>query len=137
VGRNPVNIFELGFFLMALATAIAGWTVGVHFGGWYYGIPAAIVGLFVPALVGQLILCANSIYLNHCPPRPVCEQQRCKWSDYEAIGLAGDDFEYVCKCSRKYVSSGQRFLKIREDGGREAYKRRDGCRWEDDFGEGE
>jgi hypothetical protein len=127
-------MIELGFFLLCVATAGIAWAIGAHLGvEWYYRVLAAAVGLVLPVVLFQVILRVNATMLNRRPPRPVCENGGCKWDDYHVTKFVGEDIEFVCKCGKRYVMSGRRFFKLRDDGQREPYKVLGGRhQWEDD-----
>ena len=130
-----MNMIELGLFLLCLTTAAFAWVVGSRLGTrWYCGVIAGAIGFFLPIMLAKVTLRANRALLNRRPPRPLCENGKCKWDDYHVVKFAGDDVEFVCKCGQRYLKSGPRFFKLREDEQREPYKVLNSQQqWEDDM----
>jgi len=118
-----LNLIDFGFFLLCLCSATMVWIVSNRLWGWWiYNVIAALVGFFVPIALSGLALRINDLVLGHRPPRPTCEHGNCKWNDYHVLKFVGDDVEFICKCGKKYVRSGERFFKLHDNGQREPYK---------------
>lgn len=130
-----MSMIELGFFLFCAALAVIGWVVGSHFWNeWYYRALAAVVGGFLPIALFKVILQASAVRLKKRAPYPLCENGSCGWDDYHAVRSEGTDIEFICKCGKRYLKSGQRFFKLLDDGRRLPYKvLKRGHQWEDDI----
>ena len=130
-----MSMIELGFLLLCAVLAILGWIIGSHLRAeWYYCALAAVVGGFIPAIVTTLMQRHDTRRMKKRPPYPVCEHGTCTWDDYHAVNSRGEDVEFMCKCGKRYLKTGQQFLKLLDDGRTLPYKRLGtGHQWEDDM----
>ncbi len=129
-----MNIFNLGFLLSCVVTAYFLGSFGNRMYGPYVGAAGVVVGFLLPYAAMLAIRRVNGFLLKRRPPRPVCESGKCKWDDYRLVEYDHGELEFMCLCGRRYVKSGNRFLKLSKDGHTEPYKVRVRGRWVDDKG---
>ncbi len=124
-----MTMIEVGVWLVWAAMC---WYAGKHLWGDSYAIPCAVVGVALPFGIYYGYAFARDIVLgllDRWPPRPMCENGRCKWRDYRKTTHGREGATYVCRCGMTYVKSGPRFLKVAKDGRAEPYKVRVRGRW--------
>lgn len=130
---RAMTAMELAFALLALLCAIIAARIAFHAWGTWAAVVAALLGLFIPACLGAVVLRIDRFFRNRRPPRPMCETGRCRWDQYSVSGFSGSDTIFVCECGAKYMRSGRQFYRILEDGQRRPYMILDEVRrWQPD-----
>ncbi len=129
-----MNLIEFVFLLSCVVLAWAFWAIGNRVHGPFLGIAGVIAGLAMPFVVQRALLLVGNLLLEYRPLRPVCESGKCGCDDYEVVECDRREVEFMCRCGKRYLKSGNRFLKVCEDGHTEPYKVRFRGRWVDDKG---
>lgn len=118
------TLIEFGFFVLSIGTAMTAGTIGLRSCGCFVGAIMAVVGFFLPFGLASVVGFLSDAIINWRPPRPACENGKCRWNKY---GLNSEKFvrnelEWSCRCGKKYLTVGRRFVRLMDDGRMEPYK---------------
>ena len=120
-----MSMIELGTVILCLVCATVAGLSGYRAWGVIGAIASTAVGFLFPAGVIVLLKWFGAALQSRRPPRPVCQNGTCQWDDYEAVDCCGDNIVFVCKCGLKYISIGNRFLRLLDSDLRSPYMVRD------------
>lgn len=118
------TLIEFGFFVLSIGTAMTAGTIGLRSCGCFVGAIMAVVGFFLPFSLASVVGFLSDAIINWRPPRPVCEDGKCKWYKYHTncIDYPKHASERVCECGKRYLVDGRRFAKLLDSGSTEPYK---------------
>jgi len=93
-----MNLFDLLYLLLLLASAFLGAVAGSKFGGLLYGVLGAVAMVFA---VSALRFCLLKIADAFPPKRFLCTCGNCKWNDFVWLIVDGKEVKEF-KCGRRF-----------------------------------